>query len=356
MISRLAALLLALSLLAAPAQAFDPAEIGALAEATEFNGVILISRGETIVYARAFGTVTPGGDDPHRIDARWRFASVTKQIVATIAMQEVAAGRIALDAPIATYWPDFPNEAARAVTIEQLMRHISGLADPDDTPVDATGLPGFYTDDWADRATADGYCAGPPRAEPGTGYHYSNCDFLVLGAILERVTGEPLGDLVAERIGPDMHFYPDGADTVPGFYLGQPEPPIRLPAYGAAGGLNGTLFDLWRFDRALLRGEFLDAEMRAAMWQGDPALGHVALGQWSYDAPLDGCEAAQAIVERHGAIGGVQLRNYLLPARDLIVIAATNRAEGDFDFGYIWAGDSFIHDLLSQAACQWEKS
>lgn len=352
--SRLLAALVALTaILAAPAQAFDPARIGTLAEEADFNGVLLISRGDTIIYARAFGTVTPGGDDPHRLDARWRYASVTKQIVATIAMQEVAAGRLSLDAPISTYWPDYPNEEAREITIEQLMRHLSGLADPDLSPAMPTGLPAFYTAEWAGQATAEGYCAGPMLAAPGAAFRYNNCDFIVLGTILERVTGETLADLVAARIDPAMRFYPDGADTVPGFYLTQAEPPIALAAYGAAGGLNGTLLDLWRFDRALLRGNLLDEASRAAMWDGRPELGQVALGQWAYNAPLAECTQAPRLIERHGAIGGIQLRNFLLPDSDMVVIAATNRAEGDFDFGTIWSGSGFTHDLLSEAACHW---
>lgn len=346
---------------ASPALAFDPARLGRTIEAQDFNGVVLVSRGDTILYARAFGTVTPGGNDPHRLDMRWRYASVTKQIVATIAMQEVAAGRLSLDGTIGDYWPDFPNEDARGVTIEQLMRHMSGLPDPEDSTVMATGLPSFYSHRRATFATARGYCAGPLRAPVGAGFHYNNCDFIVLGAILERVTGQSMAQLVASRIDPALQFYPEGADTVPGspvgadtvpgYYLDQGEPAIHLAAYGAAGAMNGTIFDLWRFDRALLNGELLDEEARAALWNGDPQHGYHALGQWAFETPLAGCAEPARLIERRGAIGGIQTRNFLLPVLDMAVIVFTNRAE--FDFGEIWQGSGFAHDLLAEAACHW---
>lgn len=355
---RLFALAGALAALAlpGPAAAFDPARLGRTVEAAGLDGVVLVSRGDTILYARAFGTVEPGGERPHRLDARWRWASITKQIVASLVMQEVAAGNLALDRPIGEYWPDFPNARRGTITVRQLLQHTSGLPNPENTPPDAEGLPAYYTRDWTeDGPAATGYCAGPSIAEPGTGYSYNNCDYIVLGGLLERVTGTPLAVLIADRIDPDIRFYPEGTPTVPGFRGERGEPPIRLAAYGAAGGLNGTVLDLWRFDRQLMTGALLDDAARAALWEGNPAYGHAALGQWAFETPLAGCRAPVWLIERRGAIGGIQGRNFILPDLDMAVIAFANRAEGDFDFGEIWQGAGFAHDILVEAACHWDK-
>lgn len=353
MIHRLGLLLGLFGLVAAqPALAFDPARIGRMAEAQDFHGVILVSRGETIVYLRAFGQVSPHAPTPHRIDAQWRWASITKQVIATIAMQEVAAGRLALDAPIARYWPDFPNAGRDRITIRHLLGHLSGLPDPEDTPLLPSGLPGFYSDDGAETATADGYCAGPSRAEPGAGYHYNNCDYIVLGALLERVTDTPLETLVADRIA-GARFIGEDTDALSGYQFGEAEPPVRLAAYGAAGGLQGTILDLWRFDRGLMTGRLLGADMRAALWAGNSTYGYHALGQWVLPARLAGCAEPVRLVERHGAIGGVQGRNFIVPERDIAVIAFTNRSEGEFAFGQVWRGEGFAHDLLAEAVCHW---
>lgn len=329
----------------------DAARIDALAESRNFSGVILISRGDAIVYARALGEIEPESGETHRLDQRWRWASITKQLVATITMQQVAAGRIELEAPVSQYWPDFPNPARDTITIRHLLQHMSGLPDPDDTPRMPAGLPAFYADDWAADASAEGYCAGPSRREAGREFYYTNCDYIVLGALLERVTGQEMGALVAALMPGTQALFPEGEPTVPGFHFGQAEPPIRFETYGAAGGLNGTIFDLWRFDRALMRGDLLDPAAREEMWTGNPAIGYAALGQWVFPAPLAGCEAPLRLVERPGAIGGVQVRNYILPELDMAVIAFTNRTEAEFPLGNIINDRHFAFDLLSAAIC-----
>jgi CubicO group peptidase (beta-lactamase class C family) len=355
-IRRLAALL-ALAGLAAAAPAYgqgvDPERLGRMVESSNFAGLILVSRGDEILFERAFGEVRPGSGVPHRLDERWRWASITKQVIAVIAMQEVNAGTIDLDAPIARYWPDFPNPRRDDITVRQLMQHLSGLPDPEDTPRLPSGLPAFYGFAFTGDASAEGYCAGPLRAEPGAAYHYNNCDYIVLGALLERVTGERLDTLIAARIPGTPRLFPFGGGTVPGFHYGQAEPPVRFAAYGAAGGMNGTLRDLWRFDRALMTGALLNEEARETMWTGDPAIGYAALGQWVLPVSLAGCAGPVRLVERHGGVGGVQARNFILPELDMTVIAFVNRSEAEFPFGQVWRGTGFAHDLLAEAACHW---
>ena len=146
----------------------------------------------------------------------------------------------------------------------------------------------------------------------------------------------------------DVYFNsPDQVETV-----ADPAPTSAvapIAQYGAAGGLYGTPQSLVAFNSALLDGRLLSDEARAALWDGNPKLGFVALGQWSFSAPLAGCSETVAIVERRGEIGGIQARNILLPEVDLSVIVFTNSP--GLDFGEIWMGQGFAHDLLSAAAC-----
>ncbi|MEO0786064.1 MAG: hypothetical protein AAFY10_10225 [Pseudomonadota bacterium] len=119
--------------------------------------------------------------------------------------------------------------------------------------------------------------------------------------------------------------------------------------YGASGALYGPARSLLAFDRALLEGELLTDDARATLWTGMPEFGFVALGQWSFSAPLEGCDGAVRIIERRGDVGSIQARNILLPDQDLSVIVFTTNAR--FDFGAIWTGSGFSHDLLRAAAC-----
>ena len=299
---------------------------------------------------------------PHRLDAIWRLASVTKQLTALIVMQEVAARRLELDPPVKDYWPQWPAVYADRITIRMLLQHRSGLADPNEsvsTPNDA--VPDFYRRSGAaatPMASATGFCAERPRAAPGEGYHYNNCDYIVLGALMEHIAGRPFATLLAERIAAPLGltatglFDPvvPGPNDVPGLLAGgKPEPELNLGIYGAAGSGYSSAGELWKFDRALMENRLLDKVATATMWAGDPANGYDALGAWSYPATIAGCPDPVGLVERRGAIGGVQVRNFLVPERRLALILFTNRA--DFDFGEVTKGSGFAHALLAAALC-----
>lgn len=297
----------------------------------------------------------------------WRWASTTKQVTAMLVMQEVAAGRIDLDRPVGKYLPGFQSANAKRVTVRQLLRHQSGLPNPDDTPPSVEGIPSYYTPDFAgSRDPLTGYCAGKPKGKPGGNWSYNNCDYLVAGALLEAVTGKPWPELVTARIrksyfnrnspyaaslvGMDrVTTKPPAIEAWPGFASGKPEAKRDIASYGAAGGLYGTVSDLLWFDLYLAAGTYLPRPAMAELWDGKPELGFLALGQWSFEAKLKGCTAPVRIIERRGSIGGVQVRNFILPEPEIAVALFTDQAE--FDFGEIWQGSGFSHDMLSLAAC-----
>ncbi len=311
-----------------------------------FSGEVIASQG-TVPISMARGKF--------RGDQRWRWASVTKQIIATLVLQEVAAGKVDLDKPINAYLPDFKSANAAKTTIRQLLRHQSGLPNPDDTVAGKDGVPIYYGKaDPALQNPLTGYCAGPVKGVAGGNWSYNNCDYIVAGALLEAVTGKSWKHLVAERFATPLALkslatFPASKPTVAGLVGGKAEGRYKFETFGAAAGLLGTASDLWKFDRALMTGKLLGDAQRAEMWDGQPDLGFIALGQWSFGAELKGCAIPVRIIERRGAIGGVQVRNFILPDSDVVVIAFTNR--DDFDFGEIWQGKGFSYDLLSAAAC-----
>ncbi|WP_162789207.1 MULTISPECIES: serine hydrolase domain-containing protein [Sphingomonas] len=287
----------------------------------------------------------------------WRWASVTKQVVAVLVMQEVAAGRIGLDRPVSVYLPGFRSPNASLVTVRQLLRHQSGLPNPDNTAKGADGMPSYYSATYrGSRNPLTGYCAGPVAGQPGGKWSYNNCDYIVVGALLEKVTGKPWQKLVEERIArplklTSLHAFPTSEITVSGTVGGKPEPSVDFTSYGASAGLYGSAKDLLSFDRALLAGKLLPPAQLAEMWDGKPELGSIALGQWSFKAPLSGCAGPVRIIERRGEIGGVQVRNFILPHQRTSLAVFTDRGGDDFPFGEVWQGQGFAYDLLSAAAC-----
>jgi len=336
-------------LIAMIAAFYGPEPAGRVAETADmanFAGIVLLSEGGKVSLEKGFGTKVP----KRMVRARtpsdflpgdsWRWASVTKQITATIAMQDVAAGRLDLEAPITRYLPAFKGPTGKRITVGMLLGHTSGL--PDSNAGDGAAFrPGA-------RVLPDAVCAGAVRDQPGKSFNYDNCDYIIAGRVLEVVNRKPYAQLLTERITKPLGMT---SVRIAGPHVaGLGEAPVNLAAYGAAGAITGTIRDLWRFDQALINGKLLPATDRAKMWEGRPQYGYAALGQWAYDVKLRGCDASQRIIERRGAIGGVQVRNYILPERNIVLIAMTNRDKTDF--GELWQSAGLGYELLSAAACK----
>jgi len=348
---------LAASQLAFPAAASPSAKavatIQARAQAAGFDGAILI--GEKDGSSR---TITLG-PDAVAPDAIWRWASITKQLAATLVMQEVASGTLDLDAPVSRYWPDWKAPNAGTIRIRDLLLHNSGLPQPDESAPDADGVPGFYRAEAASpRDSAAGICAGPTRAAPPAPYEYNNCDSIVLAEVLRRVTGRSFDELATERFGralgmthfglfrfgeaPQPHVRPTGE-------FKDLDPLIDMGVYGASGGAWGTIGDLWRFDHALLDGKLLPAKERERMWQSERKNGFYGFHQWIFPSKLKGCGREMRVVERQGLIGGIELRNYLLPETGQALILFSRHRPSNY--GDPWKGQGLAFDLLSAMAC-----
>jgi D-alanyl-D-alanine carboxypeptidase len=359
MIRALVALLASLVLgAAATPPVLDASAVSAALDPIRAPGTILVARGDTIVYERAFGLIDPSSNVEHQLGQTWRWASVTKQITATIAMQEVMAGRLDLDAPIIRYLPDSKAPFANRITSRMLMQHISGLPRTEEGPVGADGWSSFYVVDKGSPETGRAYCEGPTTREPLSGFFYGDCDFIMMAAIIEATSGKSYDMLIAERIAQPLNLasvgvFPRTEQTVAGFSDGKPESPaFRLENFGGAGALYGTTRDLFAFDRALMTGKLLPDAGRNIMWEGKPEYGFAALGQWSFRAPLKNCgDVPVRIVERRGFIGGVVLRNIILPDLDMVIIMTSNRAEAEAAFGEIWQQAGISHDVMRAALC-----
>ncbi|MBD8547520.1 serine hydrolase [Sphingomonas sp. CFBP 8760] len=314
-------------------------------EASGFVGTYLFYRGTNRIAGGSAGAAVAGAPGGFTAEQVWPWASVTKQVVATLVMQEVEAGRLSLDVPAGRYLPAL---GASSPTIRQLLQHRAGLRNPDDSAADANGFPGSYTTgpggaDWC--IAGRGVAGGVPR--------YNNCDYIVLGALLARTTLTPLPVLFQRRIAGPLGLgarfidpaVPGGPDTV---WAGGPDAGERqaMARFGAAGGIEGTAADLATFDRALLTGSMLSATARAEMWRGDPGF-----GQSSLAVRLTGCAAPVRLVERRGAIGRFAVRNVIAPDLGLSMVLFTNRGDAGLGAGLGDVRRGLTHDLLSAGAC-----
>jgi CubicO group peptidase (beta-lactamase class C family) len=349
------------ALTAAPAAAQNAAldRVVESARAGGFSGVVLVGDTGSVLYERAVGAVDRESGRALAVTDPWRWASVSKQVTSVLVMQQVEAGHLSLDATVADVLPTFRGPTARRITVRQLLQHTSGLPNPTDTP-ETNGIPSFYRTPVrgsVDGAATAGFCAGPAKAEPGARFEYNNCDYLLLGAILERVAGMPYATLLDRRLARPLGLrtlrvrrFGDRPERVAGYLeSGARDTALNLGTYSASGGLHGTPRELLAFDQALLRGTLISPASHEQLWAGDPKLGYAALGVWSFPARLAGCAQPVQLVERRGHIGGIQVRNLLAPGRGIAVIAFANSPATDF--GEVWQGKGLTHDLLAAALC-----
>jgi CubicO group peptidase (beta-lactamase class C family) len=162
------------------------------------GAVVAISSPTRGDWSGTFGTTTIGANDPLTIEDHFRVGSVTKTMTSTVILQLVQEGKLALDDPIAKYRPGVPG--GDRITIADLAEMRSGL-------YSYTFDPGFNAtldNDPAKAWTADELLAiafsHPVNAAPDTTFEYSNTNIVLLGLVIERLTGEPLEKAFADRI------------------------------------------------------------------------------------------------------------------------------------------------------------
>lgn len=169
-----------------------------LARRDLFSGVVLIARGDEILFNRAYGLASREYNVPARADMRFNLASANKMFTAVAIGQLVEQGKVRFDAPISTYldasW--VAPEIGRKITVANLLTHTSGL-------------PNYMNDTWRDASRAkyktleDFRSLVPPGKldfEPGTQWRYNNTGFLVLGAIIEKVSGQSYEEYIGRNI------------------------------------------------------------------------------------------------------------------------------------------------------------
>ncbi|MET3121989.1 D-alanyl-D-alanine carboxypeptidase [Oxalobacteraceae bacterium GrIS 2.11] len=337
--------------------------LGRVVEKAKAGGLqsaeIVLSERNGATADQAFGAADRVTGRRIEVGTDWLWASVTKQITAVLILQFVEDGKLSLEGTIKTYLPEFGLAHGDQISVRQLLQHVSGLANPDDTKADVNGVPGFYSEmhpDISNLSQAVGFCAGVPKSQPGEKFEYNNCDYLVLGGILEKLTGKSFDALVSERISKPLGLKSvrssgNGMTRRAIGYTtdGKPYPPVNVANFAAAGGLIGSASDLMKFDLGLLGGKLVSSESLAMLWKGDPKLGYEALGVWSFPARLAGCGEPVRLIERRGDVAGIQVRNVIAPDQGRAIVLFTN--DDSIEFGEVWQGKGLSYDMLSAAFC-----
>ena len=205
-----------------------------------------------------FGSRVLGGDDPPATSDHYRIGSITKTMTATVILQLVQEGKVSLDDPISKYRPDVPN--GDNITIAQLLDMRSGLAGYTENPAFQRAVDEDPERIWSpDELLALAFSA-PALFPPGTAWQYSNTNYILLGLVMEDVTGQTVPELFQERL-----FDPLGMDSTVMPALDD----ASMPAVYAHGYQFGTAEKTFGPDPALPADEqqaAADGELLPADW------------------------------------------------------------------------------------------
>jgi len=245
-----------------------------IVERHDFHGSIMISRDEEVLFQKAYGLANREQKIRNTIDTKYTYASMGKMFTGVAIMQLVEKGQIVLDDKLINIWPDYPNKkVAEQITIHQLLTHTAGInglfqmASEDHLSDLKDYLPLFVDKDL--------------EFEPGSRMSYSNGGYLLLGLIIEEVTGDSYFEYLDKNI-----FLPAGMTSTDlilsnasdefainyttWISMGQGE--AEIMDYGhdgnSAGGGYATVRDFTQFGAALINGKLLLPESVKKLTKG----------------------------------------------------------------------------------------
>lgn len=255
-------------------------------QAGQFSGAVLVMRDEKTLFEGAFGLADREKNVVNTTVTQFRVGSMNKMMTAVATLQLVQAGKLRLDEPLGTYLPDYPNkDVASKVTLHHLLTHTGGTGDIFGPDFNLHRLELRSISDYLQLYGNRGL-----QFMPGAQWVYSNYGFMLLGAVIERVTGTSYYDHIAKSVlGPAgmiaTGFAPEDS-VVPGRSVGYMNGPVAgtlvsnaptLPYRGTpAGGGYSTVGDFALFASAIREKRLLDAAHTTLLTTGKVALNPAA--------------------------------------------------------------------------------
>ena len=313
------------------------------AEAHYFSGTVFVARNGAVLDRESFGLASKPFNVQNSPDTRYRVASITKAFTAVLTLELAQEGKLKLTDTVTTYLPDFSGEGGSAITLHDLLHHTSGLPNPDRatrTYEEALqkGLP-QYEAPQTPSSFVRRFCTGKLTHPVGSAFDYNNCDFIVLGEIISRVTNMSYEQALQTRLLTPLHMNSSGvaheADIVPRlantYFRPGPSQPLRsdFAMYpenmSAAGAMYSTVDDLNSFGIALFSGELLNQKSLSEMMT--PGLDNYGDGVWVQRYKIGGKE--RRAFERYGTSMGANALLTIFPEDGVTIILLSNTNETD---------------------------
>ena len=300
-----------------------------------FNGSALVAENGKVIYKKGLGLANMEWNIPNTPETRFRLGSITKQFTAALILQLVEQGKLKLDGKLSDYLPDYRKDIGEKVTIHQLLNHTSGIPS-------YTGLPGFFNDVSRNPYTVSDfvkrYASNNLEFEPGSKFSYNNSGYFLLGAIVEKVTGQPYEQVLKEKIldplgmkntGYDHHDTliekrASGYQKTPDGYMNASYLDMSIPY--AAGSLYSTVEDLYLWDQALYTDRVVSAASKDLMFK--PNLSDYAYGWVVTKVKLGNGTDSVSKIAHGGGINGFNTVIVRFPTQKHLIVLLDNTSQG----------------------------
>ncbi|MBL0335775.1 MAG: serine hydrolase [Chitinophagaceae bacterium] len=298
----------------------------------QFTGVVIVADKNKILYKRVEGMASREDKIPNTLETNFNIASMGKTFTATMIMQLVGEGKLSLDQKLSSIIPGDSIRNADQITIRHFLTHSSGVGN-------YMAAPGYPENCHPLKTLKDVLpyvrAQEPTLAAPGAGFDYSNSGFIILGRVIEAVTGKSYIDNLQGRIYKPLgiqhsylHYpatFKAPAEAVP--YLAFTANTYvngvvdEFPAF-SDGGMQSNAPDLLKFARGLLSGKILSPVLRDTMWAGK--IDFNSGGRYSFGWMDNKNDYGKAVYSHDGGGKGFTSDLKIVPADGYVVIVLIN--------------------------------
>lgn len=293
-----------------------------------FQGSVLLARDGKPLFRKSYGLANAEWEIHNTPDTRFRLGSITKQFTAALILQLVEQGKLKLDDSIRVYYPEGP-QTWQPVTIHHLLSHQSGIPS-------YTAIPGFFATMSATPRTPAEIIQltrdKPLEFPPGTQYKYDNTGYILLGYVIEKITGQTYQNQLQRAILDPLGLKETGYDSYIAIIPHRAEgyqnrdgklshaPYLDMTLPYAAGSLYSTVDDLSKWDQALYGNQVLSEASKQKMWT--PNRNNYGYG-WIITKRFDA-----TVMEHGGGINGFNTTIIRMPGKNLLSVVLANANTG----------------------------
>lgn len=298
-----------------------------------FNGAVAVATNGQIDFISGIGLANRQAGTNINSKSKFKIASITKTFTAVLILKLYEQGKLDLNGTIGKYLADYKGEGKDKVTIHNLLTYSSGIPNCEgNTGIAVYQLP-ISTDEFITK-----YCSGNLEFEPGKQFSYDNGDYIILGRIIEKLTGKSflqnLNETILKPFGMENTSMLSSKDIVSGlvptyniddstkaFYI---DDPMYIENYYSAGAMYSTIEDLLKFDNCIFGNKILSKNTVDLMLTPYPELYGVAYGFWVTDNKYGTITSRTA--NRQGSIWGANTNwvHLIDNNKTIIVFSNTN--------------------------------